>query len=82
MVTSLGMRLSSISLRTKLKSVSDAEGNATSISFRPTATNCSKKRSLRAASMGSISAWLPSRMSVLIQIGGALGRRVGHWRSA
>ncbi|CFW38026.1 Uncharacterised protein [Bordetella pertussis] len=82
MVTSSGMRRSSISLRTKSKSVCEADGNATSISFRPTATSCSNRRSLRAPSMGSIRAWLPSRRSVLIQIGAAAGLRAGQARSA
>jgi hypothetical protein len=39
-------------------------------------------RILRSAFIGSKSAWLPSRRSVLIQIGGALSVRPGHCRSA
>ena len=39
-------------------------------------------RSLRSASIGSISAWLPSRRSVDSQIGGRVSVREGHWRPA
>ncbi len=38
-------------------------------------------RSLRSASMGSISAWLPSRRSTLHQIGARVMARDGHCRS-
>ena len=41
----------------------------------------SKKRSLRSTLMGSIKDWLPSRRSVLIQIGGWVIRLVGQVRS-
>jgi len=34
------------------------------------------------AFIGSKSDWLPSRRSVLIQIGGWVIVRLGHWRSA
>ena len=70
MVTSSGIRSSSISLRTKSKSVCEADGKPTSISFRPICTSISKKRSFFSGLIGSIRAWLPSRRSVLIQIGG------------
>ncbi|MCY1405242.1 hypothetical protein D9M71_204790 [compost metagenome] len=69
MVTSSGIRLFSIRSRTKSKSVCEADGKATSISFRPTFTRVSKKRSFFAGSIGSISDWLPSRRSELHQIG-------------
>ncbi len=69
-VTSSGIKSSSTSLRTKSKSVCDAEGNPTSISLNPIFTSCRNMRSFRSASIGSISAWLPSRKSVDSQIGG------------
>ena len=53
----------------KSNSVCPAEGKPTSISFRPTFTSRSKKRFFFSASIGSISAWLPSRMSVDSQRG-------------
>ena len=62
-VTSSGMRSSSISLRTKSNSICEAEGKPTSISLKPIATSISNMRILRAMSIGSISAWLPSRRS-------------------
>ncbi|MNY19096.1 hypothetical protein D3C86_1525140 [compost metagenome] len=81
MFTSAGIRSSSISMRTKSKSVCEADGKATSISFSPTFTSCSKKRSLRAGFIGSIRAWLPSRRSVLIQRGARVIWRDGQVRS-
>src|SRR5690606_17661657 len=81
MVTSSGIRFSSTSLRTKSKSVCDAEGKPTSISLKPILTSCSNKRSLRSTLMGSISDWLPSRKSVLIQMGGWVMRLLGQVRS-
>src|SRR5882724_11872955 len=39
-------------------------------------------RNLRAGSIGSIRAWLPSRRSTLHQVGGAVIARLGHVRSA
>src|SRR5690554_7015793 len=81
MVTSSGMRSPSIRERTKSKSVWEAEGKPTSISLKPIFTSRSKKRCLRSWSMGSISDWLPSRRSTLVQIGGCSMRRLGHWRS-
>jgi hypothetical protein len=74
------MRSSSISLRTKSKSVCDAEGNATSISLKPIRTSCSNMRSLRSTLIGSIRAWFPSRRSVLIQMGGCSMMRSGQAR--
>ena len=64
-----GSGLPSISLRTKSNSTCEAEGKPTSISLKPIATSVSNMRSLRAMSIGSISAWLPSRRSTLHQIG-------------
>ncbi|MGF6409541.1 hypothetical protein OKW37_001211 [Paraburkholderia sp. MM5482-R2] len=55
-VTSSGMRRSSISLRTKSKSACDADGKPTSISLKPIATSISKYSSFCAAFIGSISA--------------------------
>src|SRR5471032_309389 len=81
MVTSSGMRFSSTSLRTKSKSVCEAEGKPTSISLTPILISNSKKRNFLSALIGSINAWLPSRRSVLIQIGGLLMTLFGHWRS-
>src|SRR5690606_27360137 len=69
MVTSSGIWPPSINSRTKSKSVCEAEGKPTSISFRPTATRHLKKRIFFCASIGSISDWLPSRRSVDSQIG-------------
>ncbi len=81
MQTSSGMRRCSMSWRTKSKSVCEAEGNATSISLKPSATSRSKNRALRSAFMGSIKAWLPSRRSVEHQRGARVSVRAGHWRS-
>ena len=67
--TSSGIRLRSISSRQKSKSVCEAEGNPTSISLNPQATSRSNKRSLRAVSIGSTSAWFPSRRSTLHHAG-------------
>ena len=61
--------LRSISRRTKSNSVCDAEGKPTSISLKPIFTSISNMRSLRSLSIGSISAWLPSRRSTLHQTG-------------
>jgi hypothetical protein len=80
MVTSSGMRFSSISLRTKSKSVCDADGKPTSISLKPVATSISKNSSFAAMLIGSINAWLPSRRSVLIQTGAFSMVRVGQRR--
>jgi len=81
MVTSAGTRSSSISWRTKSKSVCDAAGKPTSISLNPMRTRSSNMRSLRAGPMGSISAWLPSRRSTLHQTGGSVMVRPGQARS-
>ena len=81
-VTSSGTRSSSISLRMKSNSVCEAEGKPTSISLKPIATSVSNMRSLRAMSIGSISAWLPSRRSTLHQMGGAVSTASGQVRSA
>ena len=76
------MRSPSIRSRTKSKSVWLAAGKVTSISLKPMATSISNMRCLRAPSMGSNSAWLPSRRSVLIHIGGHAMTRSGQRRSA
>ena len=62
-VTSSGIRSSSISCRTKSKSGWLADGKPTSISLKPIATSSSNMRSLRVGSIGSMRAWLPSRRS-------------------
>ena len=81
MTTSSGMRLRSISSRTKSKSVCDAAGKPTSISLKPVRTSRSNMRRLRAASIGSISAWLPSRRSTLHHSGGAVITLSGQVRA-
>ena len=53
MVTSSGMCFSSISLRTKSKSVCDADGKATSISLKPMAHSRLNMRILRSMFIGS-----------------------------
>src|SRR5260221_8656411 len=80
MVTSSGMRSSSISWRTKSKSGWLAEGNPTSISLKPMATSVSNIRRLRTGSIGSMSAWLPSRRSTAHQRGAFVSLRSGHSR--
>ena len=70
-----------MSLRTKSNSVCEADGKPTSISLKPMATSISNMRSLRATSIGSISAWLPSRRSTLHQTGGRDSTASGQVRS-
>ena len=62
-VTSSGTRSSSISCRMKSKSGWLADGKPTSISLKPISTTVSNMRRLRAGSIGSMSAWFPSRRS-------------------
>src|SRR5712664_1496757 len=81
MVTSSGIIFFSISSRTKSKSVSDAAGKPTSISLKPIWQSSLNIRVLRSESIGSISAWLPSRRSTAHQIGGLVMVLVGHCRS-
>jgi hypothetical protein len=81
MVTSSGISLSSMSLRRKSNSTCDADGNPTSISLKPMDTSASNMRSLRGMSMGSISAWLPSRRSTLHHMGGRVSTASGQVRS-
>ncbi|MNO66493.1 hypothetical protein D3C76_572820 [compost metagenome] len=81
MVVSSGMWPSSIRLRTKSKSVCEADGNDASISFTPTCTRVFQKRSFFSESIGSISDWLPSRRSELHQIGGSVMALDGQVRS-
>ena len=76
-VTSSGIRSCSTSERTKSKSVFEADGKPTSISLTPSASSRSKKRRLRAASIGLTSAWFPSRRSVEHQIGARSSDDVG-----
>ena len=81
MVTSSGTRSSSISWRTKSKSGWLALGNPTSISLKPICTSVSNMRRLRAGSIGSISAWLPSRRSTEHHSGAFSIRLLGQVRS-
>ena len=52
-----------MSWRTKSKSGWLADGKPTSISLKPICTRASNMCRLRTGSIGSISAWLPSRRS-------------------
>ena len=81
-VTSSGISFSSISLRTKSKSVWDAAGKPISISLKPDFSSSMNMRNLRSASIGSINAWLPSRRSTLHQTGGRVMTWFGQVRSA
>ena len=65
----------------KSNSVAPALGKPTSISFSPILTSRSKKRVFFSSSIGSISAWLPSRMSVESQRGAWVMVFEGHCRS-
>lgn len=68
-------------LRTKSKSVCDAEGNPTSISLNPMRTSRSNMMRLRSGLIGSMRAWLPSRRSTAHQRGACVMVFVGHVRS-
>ena len=81
-VTSSGISFCSISRRTKSKSACEADGKPTSISLKPMRTSISNMRSLRAGSIGSISAWLPSRRSTLHHSGGRSSTASGQRLSA
>ena len=81
MVTSSGIIFFSMSSRTKSKSVCDAAGKPTSISLKPMSQSSLNMRVLRSESIGSISAWLPSRRSTAHQIGGLVMTLDGHCRS-
>src|SRR5688572_17738933 len=80
MVTSSGMSFCSMRSRAVGKSVSDAEGKPISISLRPTAHSVLNRRFLVSRLMGSNSAWLPSRRSVLHHTGTVVSCREGHCR--
>ena len=80
-VTSSGIRSSSISWRTKSKSGWLADGNPTSISLKPIATSVSNMRRLRSGSIGSMSAWLPSRRSTAHHCGALVSWLSGQVRS-
>jgi hypothetical protein len=81
MVTSSGITRSSISSRQKSNSVCEAEGKPISICLKPVATSRSNMRRLRCRSMGSISAWLPSRRSTLHHSGARDSFASGQRRS-
>ncbi len=70
-----------MSMRRKSNSVWDAEGNPISISLKPMSTRTLNMRSFLLVSMGSMSAWLPSRRSTLHQMGALVITRLGHCRS-
>ena len=80
-MTSSGIRSSSISWRMKSKSGWLADGKPTSISLKPIATTASNIRRLRTGSIGSISAWLPSRRSTEHHSGALSMMRSGQVRS-
>ena len=58
-----------------------AAGKPTSISLKPIFTSASNMRRLRAGSIGSISAWLPSRRSTEHHSGALSMTTFGHVRS-
>src|SRR5665213_1811460 len=80
-VTSSGIRDSSINIRTKSKSGCEDDGKPTSISLKPILTRTSNRRRLRVTSIGSINAWLPSRRSTLHHAGAAMITAPGQRRS-
>ena len=82
MVTSSGMRLRSMSSRTKSKSGWEAAGKPTSMCLKPMWVISAHICSFWATVMGSTSAWLPSRRSTAHQSGARSSTRLGHWRSA
>ncbi|MFM8955960.1 MAG: hypothetical protein ACKOJH_00685 [Actinomycetota bacterium] len=67
--------------RTKSKSGWLADGKPTSISLKPIFTKVLNIRSLRSGSIGSMSAWLPSRKSTEHHSGALSMVRLGHVRS-
>ena len=81
MWTSSGIRSSSTSWRQKSKSGWLAAGKPTSISLKPIFTSSVNIFSLRAGSIGSIRAWLPSRRSTEHQRGALSITTFGQVRS-
>jgi hypothetical protein len=71
-----------MSWRTKSKSGWLADGKPTSISLKPMFTTVSNMRRLRTGSIGSISAWLPSRRSTEHHSGAFSIRLLGQVRSS
>ena len=71
-----------MSRRMKSKSGWLAAGKPTSISLKPMRTRVSNMRRLRSGSIGSMSAWLPSRRSTLHQSGAFSMRLFGQVRSS
>ena len=61
-------------------SVSEAEGNPTSISLTPMSTRVWNSSSFSRTFMGSMRAWLPSRRSTEHQTGGAFSSLSGQAR--
>ena len=80
-VTSSGMRPSSMRRRMKANSVLDAAGKPTSISWKPQPTSASNNSSFCDTFMGTANAWFPSRRSTLHHVGACVSTRPGHWRS-
>ena len=80
-VTSSGIRSSVMILRMKSKSGWLAAGKPTSISLKPIRTTSSNIRILRVGSIGSMSAWLPSRRSTEHHSGALSMTTLGHVRS-
>ena len=70
-----------MSCRMKSKSGWLADGKPTSISLKPISTTVSNMRRLRAGSIGSMSAWLPSRRSTEHHSGAFVIRWSGQVRS-
>jgi hypothetical protein len=80
-VVSSGIMSPSTSWRQNSKSVMDALGKPTSISFTPSRRSRSKKRRFRIGSIGLTSAWFPSRRSVEHQVGARSSTTSGQVRS-
>ena len=81
MVTSAGMRFSSMRRRLKANSVLEAAGKPTSISLKPHFTKASNISSFWETFIGTARAWLPSRRSTEHQIGALVRTRSGQVRS-
>ena len=64
-----------------MNSVSEAEGNPTSICLNPTPTRSSNISSFSSTLMGTGRDWLPSRRSTEHQMGASVIARSGHCRS-
>ena len=76
--TSSGISRRSTSWRRKSYSIWLAAGNPTSISLKPILVRSSNISIFSVTTIGSISAWLPSRRSTLHQTGAFSISRFGH----